>query len=87
MNSHASFWCGCFGAIIPEVSRFFKIASTRGTIPNLNWALYLGMLVMFCVAAGAVAIAWKPDSEWKALWVGASCPAIIATLVQTAPTR
>jgi hypothetical protein len=35
--------------------------------------------------AGAVSVAWKPDNELKAIWVGASLPAIIATLVQTAP--
>ncbi|HEY4362749.1 MAG TPA: hypothetical protein VGN17_17400 [Bryobacteraceae bacterium] len=66
--------------------RFFKIASSGDTLPHLNWLFYVITLVLVIPVAGAVAVAWKSESEWKALWVGASCPALIATIVQTVPT-
>lgn len=83
-KSQAFAW-GSLGAIIPEVLRFFRVISTGEALPQLQWGLYAIVLIAFCLCAGAVGVAWRPDSEWKALWVGTSCPAIIATLIQAVP--
>jgi len=40
-----------------------------------------------CLAAGIMSVAWRPDSEYKAIWVGASFPAIVQTLISTAPVH
>jgi hypothetical protein len=85
MKPRSSFLWGCVGSIAPEVLRWFKIASAGQPIPPLNWGFYAGILVVYILLAGAIAVAFNPDSPWKALWVGASLPAIIAVLVQTAP--
>jgi hypothetical protein len=53
----------------------------------LDWILYLFFLLLYVMLAGAVSVAFKPDNEWKGLWVGASLPAIIAVLVQNAPKQ
>ena len=86
MNKTTCFWWGFVGAVLPEVLRFFKIISAGQTLPNLNWLLYAGILVVYCICAGLLAIAWKAEAEWKAVWVGASLPALVATLIQSAPS-
>ncbi|HZU42070.1 MAG TPA: hypothetical protein VE994_05315 [Terriglobales bacterium] len=86
MKSTHAFWWAAFGAVLPEVIRFFKIVSTGQQLPSLNWLLYIGLLVVFCVCAGLFSVAWKPENSFKAIWVGASLPTIVATLYQTAPS-
>lgn len=86
MKKQESFLWGCIGGIAPEVLRWFKIASTGAQIPHLDWILYAVFLFLYVVIAGAVAVAFNPDGPWKAIWVGASLPAIIAVLVQASPT-
>jgi hypothetical protein len=81
----AFFW-GCIGGAAPEVLRWFKIFSTGSQYPQLDWVLYFIFLVLYILLAGAVSVAFNPDGKWKALWVGASLPAIIAVLVQAGPT-
>jgi hypothetical protein len=85
MTRQASFWWGAFGSLLPEILRFFKIAAAGGTFPVLNWPLYISLLVLFVGSSGVFAVAWKPESEFKAIWVGASVPVLMATLIQTAP--
>lgn len=85
MTRWQAFAWGSIGAVLPEVLRFFKLAAAGTPLPDLNWVLYGGLLVMYVLLAGFVSIAWKPENEFKGLWVGASLPAIVATLVQTAP--
>jgi hypothetical protein len=85
MTKMACFWWGAFGSILPEILRFFKIASAGNSFPSLHWPLYLAFLVLFVCACGTFSIAWKPESEFKAIWVGASAPVLIATLLQTSP--
>jgi hypothetical protein len=86
MTPRNSFLWGCVGGVAPEVLRWFKIASTGAQYPQLNWAFYSVFFVLYVLLAGAVAVAFNPDGPWKALWVGASLPAIIAVLVQAAPS-
>ena len=69
----------------PEVLRFFKIVANGDKLPSLEWGFYAGLLLVYIGIAGAFSVAFKPDSAWKGLWVGASLPALIATLVQTVP--
>jgi CDP-diglyceride synthetase len=85
MKESHIFWWGCFGALLPELLRFFKLAAAGQPLPALNWPLYVGLLVLFVVAAGAFTVAWKAESAFKAIWVGASVPTLIATLIQVAP--
>jgi hypothetical protein len=67
------------------VLRWFKLISAGGALPQLDWFLYAVLLCLYVMVAGAVAVAFKPPNEWKALWVGASLPAIVAVLIQAAP--
>ncbi len=85
MTRTACFWWGAFGGILPEVVRFFRIAAAGAPLPSLNWILYTFLLVLFVCSAGVFSMGWKPESEYKAIWVGASLPALVATLVQAAP--
>jgi hypothetical protein len=52
----------------------------------VDLVFYPVFLILHVLVAGAVAVAFKPDNEWKGLWVGASLPAIVAVLVQAGPT-
>jgi hypothetical protein len=45
------------------------------------------LFVLFVIAAGPFTVAWKPESAFKAVWVGASFPTLVATLIQVAPTH
>jgi CDP-diglyceride synthetase len=83
-NSHL-FWWGCLGAVLPELLRFFKLVAAGQSLPTLNWPLYIGLFVLFVLAAGAFTVAWKAETPFKAIWVGASFPTLVATLVQVAP--
>jgi CDP-diglyceride synthetase len=83
-NSHL-FWWGCFGALLPELLRFFKLAASGQPLPGLNWPLYAGLFCLFVLSAGAFCVAWKAENAFKAIWVGASFPTIVATLIQSAP--
>jgi hypothetical protein len=87
MSRRAAFAWGMVGSILPEVLRFFKLVSAGQSLPNIRWDLYGALLIVYVLSAGALSIAWKPESEFKALWVGASLPAIVATIVQVAPVR
>jgi len=85
MKARESFLWGCIGGVAPEALRFFKVISTGAPLPSLNWTLYSIVLAVYVVLAGAVTIAFSPDSPWKGIWVGASLPAIFAILTQAAP--
>jgi len=85
MTGRECFAWGFAGGVAPQVVRFFDVVSRGQSLPNLNWPVYGFLLLIYAVMAGLVAIAFRPDSPWKGLWVGASLPALIATLVQTAP--
>jgi hypothetical protein len=86
MKPQRVFVWGCVGGVAPEILRWFKIVSTGALIPQLDWGLYSVFLVLYILLVSAVAVAFNPDGPWKALWVGASLPAIIAVLVQAAPS-
>ena len=86
MKAREAFLWGAVGGVAPEVLRWFKIASTGAQPPDLNWLFYTIILSVYTLLAGAVAVAFNPDSPWKGLWVGASLPAIISVLVQAGPS-
>jgi len=87
MRNYQLFWCGCFGSILPELIRFYKLVTAGQPLPNLNWPLYAAIMFLFVLAAGAFTVAWKAENAFKAIWVGASFPTLVTTLVQVAPTR
>ncbi len=86
MKNSSLFWWGSFGAVVPEVLRFFKLAAAGQPLPNLQWPIYGLLLVLFVLVAGAFTIAWKAENPFKAIWVGASVPTLVATLIQVAPS-
>ena len=43
------------------------------------------MTGLYVAGAGFVAIAWEPETPLKAIWIGASLPALISTLQAAAP--
>jgi len=86
MKPRVAFLWGCVGGAAPELLRWFRIASSGSPFPQLDWVLYSIFFLLYILLAGAVDVAFNPDGPWKALWVGASLPAIIAVLVQAAPS-
>ena len=86
MTRRQRFLWGAFGSVVPEVLRLFKLVAAGQNLPPLNWIAYGLLLALYVVCAGAFAIAWKPENEFKAIWVGCSLPALVATLAQTVPT-
>ncbi len=85
MSRTECFWWGAFGAILPQVVKFFKIVAEGDPLPHLNWILYFIVLAVFVCAAGGFSIAWKPENRYKAIWIGASLPVLVSTLVQAVP--
>ena len=85
MTGKQSFWWGLFGAILPEVVRFFKIAAAGQPMPHLNWVAYIVLLLLSACFAGGFSVAWKPESPYKAIWIGASLPVLVSALTQAAP--
>ncbi|HEY6349829.1 MAG TPA: hypothetical protein VI636_10495 [Candidatus Angelobacter sp.] len=85
MTRQQSFLWGAFGSILPEILHFFKIAAAGDALPHLNWSLYIGLLIIFVISCGFFCVAWKPENEFKAIWVGCSVPALVATLIRAVP--
>jgi hypothetical protein len=87
MKPKSSFWWGFFGSVLPQIVQFFVIVTHGQPLPNLNWFLYCGLLLPYAACGGLVAVVWKPENEFKAVWVGASLPALVAALVNAGPAR
>ena len=87
MTKVACFEWGCFGSVLPEIVRFFILVAHGQSLPSLNWLLYGALLLIYMGCAGLFSVAWKPENEFKAVWVGASLPALVATLINAAPTH
>jgi hypothetical protein len=89
MTKIVCFGWGCFGSVLPELVRFFLLVAHGQSLPDLNWLLYGGLLLIlllsYAACAGLFSVAWKPENEFKAVWVGASLPALVATLINAAP--
>jgi len=85
MSGKQCFWWGVFGAILPEIVKFFKLAAIGNSLPPLNWVVYAVFLLLFAGAAGLFSVAWRPESPYKAIWIGASLPLLVSTLVQAVP--
>lgn len=86
MKNSTLFWCGCFGSLLPQLLRFFKLVADGQPLPSLDWPLYFLLLFLFVLAAGAFTVAWKAESAFKAIWVGASFPTLVTTIIQVAPS-
>jgi len=86
LNNTSLFGWGCLGAVAPEVLRFFKLAAAGQPMPTLDWPLYWALLIVFVLVSGAFTVAWKAETPFKAIWVGASVPTLVTTLVQVAPS-
>jgi len=85
MTDQSRFWWGMFGSVLPEFLRFVKIVFAGSALPHLNWILYGLFSVGVALFGGLFSIAWEPESRLKAVWVGASFPALVGALIQTPP--
>ncbi len=86
ISKRSAFLYGCFGGILPELLRYSKVVGTQQiNVPPSGWIVYSVIVLLSVLAAGVLSVAWKPDTEYKAVWVGASFPAIVQTLVAVAP--
>jgi hypothetical protein len=74
-----------FGSVLPEFLRFVKIVFAGNPLPHLNWIMYGLFTVALAVFGGLFSIAWEPESRLKAVWVGASFPTLVGTLIQAPP--
>jgi hypothetical protein len=85
LNRGESFLWGCLGAILPELIRLYKIVTNAHALPDLTWPYFI-ISVIFIVAAGGFTVAWKPESPFKAIWVGVSFPVLVSAMIQAAPS-
>ena len=85
MEKRPSFLWGAFGAVLPEVIRIHQLVAESKPLGISGWLTYLISWALFVFCAGMFTVAWKPESEFKAIWVGASWPLLVAKLVQAAP--
>jgi hypothetical protein len=85
MTNSERFWWGLFGSVLPEFLRFVKLVFEGNSLPHLNWALYGCFSLGLAIFGGLFSIAWEPESRLKAIWVGASFPTLVGTLIQTPP--
>jgi len=84
LNAIRSFWWGLFGSILPEIVRIYKIVNSGESV-SLSWQ-YFAISFVFMVAAGFFTVAWKPENEFKAIWVGVSFPVLVSAMIQAAPS-
>jgi hypothetical protein len=94
ISSRSAFWYGVLGSLIPELIRWGKLIGyvnsptpEKITAPPFGWLVYFVCAVIYSLAAGMMTRAWKLDTEWKAVWVGASFPALMMKLIATPPTH
>ncbi len=80
MNKTASFAWRVLGALAPQVMRMFALVAAGQPLPPIQWNLYTPLFLAYALCGGFLAIAWRPENELKAIWVGASLPALIASL-------
>lgn len=64
----------------------FKGVIQSGQMTQYPLAYYT-VVGIYVLLAGATSVAWRPESDWKAVWVGASWPAIMASVVSAAPAH
>lgn len=85
MKSSHAFWWAAFGSVLPQVVRFAAIIDHGQALPALSWILYFAIQIVLSVSAGVFSIGWKPKNSFQAMWVGASFPTLVGTLIQAAP--
>lgn len=69
MSRAAAFWYGVFGAALPEVIRYMRLAATtKIDPPPSGWITYGAISIIYLVAAGIMSMAWKPGCCWSAIW-------------------
>ena len=85
MSDAERFWWGAFGSATPHVIQFGKLAFDGDPLPRLNWVFWAIMMLVYGLVAGGVSVAWKPTSAYRAIWIGASFPALVGAIMQTPP--
>jgi hypothetical protein len=88
MSSRSCFFWGAFGCVLPELIKYYQLATKLQLPPNSSvgvWVFYVVVSFIFMLAAGAFTWAWRPRNRFQAIWVGISFPAIVGTLLQVTP--
>jgi hypothetical protein len=85
VSGRLRFLWGVLGFAALEISRYIPIISTGKPLPHLDWLTYFSIQILSAIIGGFISIAWKTDTPMKAIWIGASWPAIVAKLVQATP--
>ena len=83
--SHTYFWCGLVGSLMPTVIRAFQLYGEGKTLPVTNWPVFIACAILYAVCAGLFARWWRPESEFKAVWVGISFSVLVTNLFQNFP--
>jgi hypothetical protein len=83
MGEPAMFFWGAFGAILPQILKFY-ISLNKAPLPTVSLR-YLLTCIVFAVAAGCFTIAWGPETEFKAIWVGITFPVLVHSLMRRPP--
>jgi len=84
MPRTSCFYWGSLGSALPEIIRIYKIATSGQSLPDFSLPYFL-ISAVFVVAGGLFTVAWRPENEFKAIWVGISFPVIVSALARTTP--
>jgi hypothetical protein len=74
MTKREAFLWESFGSVGPEVIKYYRLAADRQPLPDNGWISYLILSFLFMTLAGGFTLAFKPESEYKALWGGRFIP-------------
>ena len=88
MTSQEAFWWGFFGSALPELIRLRNLLLSKRALPRLDVAyilIYIFISLAYMVGAGFFSVAWKPESPFKAIWVGVSFPVLVSGMLRAVP--
>ena len=85
MTRRSSFLWGAIGALAPPFLNLYRVLEAGGPVPHREWVAYSIALLVYVLLGGGFTVAWRPESEFKAVWIGASWPAITAAILQSVP--
>lgn len=86
MTARKAFLWAAFGSLLPEVLRLYRLTVDANPLPSYNWWQYAILSLLFVTFAGFFSVAWQPETELKAVWLGASFPIVVAQLIASTPT-
>ncbi len=85
MTKREAFIWGAISSLFPEALRLYRLVTEDKAIPIHDWWAYSIVSLIFVASAGAFCMAWKPENELKAVWIGVSWPVVVAQMIAAAP--